>query len=152
MNAEFRLQKGARVSLYIAGVLCCLLIVGIPLGIWIFVRTSKARVRLTPTGVQASAVFSSTRFDYNEVARFGLCKVAVVKGQGAAGALAQARAGGDAATHLIVQTKEGRNRSFMVSSYDGMQEIIDEVGRRLDLPCETVAAGAVGGIYSPKWP
>jgi|CXWL01.1.fsa_nt_gi hypothetical protein len=152
MNAEYPMQKGARVALYVAGGLCCLLIVAIPLGIWMIVRAAKAKVYLTASGVRATNVFSTTRFDYSEVARFGLCQVALAKNQGLAGGLAQARVGGNVATHLIVQTKADKNRSFMVSSYESSQDIIDEVGRRLGMPCETVTPGAAGGIYSAKWP
>ena len=77
--------------------------------------------------------------------------VAVARGGGAAGALAREKTGGDEATHLIVQTKDGRNHSFMVSSYENFQEILDEVEQRLDRPYEAVVAGA-GGAFGAKWP
>jgi hypothetical protein len=43
---------------------------------------------------KVSGVFGSTSFQFAEVARLGLCKVALPKNQGIAGGLAQARVGG----------------------------------------------------------
>lgn len=151
MNADYPLHKGARVALYVMAVLLCVLIVTIPIAIWVFYRVGTARVSLTPTGVKASNAFISTSFEYSDVARLGLLKVAVVKGGGVAGALAKQRVGGNEATHLIVKTNDGKNRSFMVSSYDRFQDIIDEVGRRVGKPYETLVAG-VGGVFGAKWP
>jgi hypothetical protein len=151
MDAEFRLHKGARVSLYVVGGLLCLLIVTIPIAIWVFYRAGTARVSLTAQGVKATNAFTSTSFDYSDVARLGLLKVAMAKHGGAAGALAQQRVGGNEATHLIVRTTDGKNRSFMVSSYERFQDILDEVGRRVGKPYETVAAGALGD-FDAKWP
>jgi hypothetical protein len=151
MSKHFRLTPGARTSMLVVAVLCCLLVVAIPLGLWIFYRLAKARVTLTPEGLEAINVFSSTRYAYADVARLGMFTVAVARGGGAAGALARDKTGGDEATHLIVQTKDGRNHSFMVSSYENAQEILDEVEQRLDRPYEAVVAGA-GGAIGAKWP
>ncbi len=49
-NRFYPMKKGWRRAQYFAGFLCCLLVVGIPLGIWIFVRASKAGVGLTQEG------------------------------------------------------------------------------------------------------
>lgn len=151
MSSDYPLTKGARVALYVMAVLLCVLILTIPIAIWVFFRARSARVSLTATGVKATNAFMSTSFDYSDVARLGLLKVAVVKRAGAAGALARQRVGGDEATHIIVKTNDGRNRSFMVSSYERFQDIIDEVGRRVGKPYETVLAGA-GGVFGAKWP
>jgi hypothetical protein len=151
MSKEFRLTPGARTSMIVVAVLCCVLIVAIPVGIWIFYRLAKARVILTPEGLEAINVFSSTRYAYADVARLGMFTVAVASGGGAAGALAREKTGGNEATHLIVQTKDGRNHSFMVSSYENFQEILDEVEQRLDRPYEAVVPGA-GGAIGAKWP
>lgn len=151
MKADFPLHKGARVSLYVVGALLCLLIVTIPVAIWIFYRASVGRVSLSDAGLEATNAFSTTRYAWSDVARLGLLKVAMAKGGGAAGALAQQRVGGNEATHLIVKTNDGKNRSFMVSSYERFQEIIDEVGRRVGKPYEIVQAGATG-VHGAKWP
>ena len=151
MTKEFPLSKGARTSMLVVAVLCCLLVVAIPLGLWIFYRLSKARVVLTPEGLEAINVFGTTRFAYADVARLGTFEVAVASGGGAAGALAREKTGGNAATHLIVQTKDGKNHSFMVSSYEDWQDILDQVEQRLDRPFEVVTPGAAGAIGA-KWP
>jgi len=151
MNREFRLTPGARTAMVVVGVLCCLLVFALPVGLWVFYRLSKAKVTLTPDGLSAVNVFSSTRFAYADVARLGTFEVAVAKGGGAAGALAREKTGGDAALHLVVQTKDGKNRSFMVSSYENMQDILDEVEQRLERPYEAVTPGAAGA-FNLKWP
>jgi hypothetical protein len=155
VDKQYPLHKGARSALNITGVLCCVLVVGIPLGIWIFFRAASARVLLKADELEATNAFSSTGFAYRDVARLGLLKVRVVSPGGAGGAiggaLARQRVGGDEATHIVVRTSDGKNRGFVVSSYENMQEIIDEVGQRVGKPYETVEAGALG-IHNAKWP
>jgi hypothetical protein len=151
MSKQYPLAKGARTAMLVVGVLCCLLVVALPVGLWIFYRLSKARVVLAPEGLEAINIFSTTRFAYADVARLGMFEVAMAKGGGAAGALGREKAGGDAATHLIVQTKDGKNHSFMVSSYENPQIILDEVEQRLDRPYEAVVPGAAGA-FGAKWP
>jgi hypothetical protein len=146
MTKQFPLSKGARTAMVVVGVLLCLLVVFIPVGLFVFWRLSKAKVTLTPEGLEAVNVFSTTRFAYADVARVGTFEIAVAPGGGAAGALAREKTGGNAATHLIVQTKDGRNRSFMVSSYDDWQDILDQVEQRLERPFEVVVPGAAGAM------
>jgi hypothetical protein len=151
MDKSYPLHAGARSALNITAVLCCLLIVGIPLGVWIFVRARSARVALTDEGASATNVFSSTAFAWRDVARLGLLKVAVVTGGGMGGALARQKVGGDEATHIVARTNDGKLHSFMASSYESLQEMIDEVGRRAGKPFETLTPGALG-VGSAKWP
>jgi hypothetical protein len=156
MDKEYPLHKGARSALNITGVLCCLLVVGIPLGIWIFVRAAAARVFLRADELKATNVFSSTGFAYRDVARLGTLRVAVVSGGGGAGgaiggALARQKVGGDHATHLVAKLADGKTRSVLVSSYENMQEIVDEVAARTGKPLETLTAGALG-VGSAKGP
>lgn len=49
-NRFYPMKSGWRRAQYFAGFLCCLLVVGIPLGIWIFVRAAKAGVGVTQEG------------------------------------------------------------------------------------------------------
>ena len=49
-NRFYSMKSGWRRAQYFAGFLCCLLVLGIPLGIWIFVRASKAGVGITQEG------------------------------------------------------------------------------------------------------
>jgi hypothetical protein len=152
MAKEFPLIPGARTAMIVVGVLLCLLVFTIPLGIWVFWRLSKAKVVLTPEGLVARNVFSTTQFAYGDVARLGLMQVEVTTQGGMAGALARDKVGGDGgALHLIVQTTDGRNRSFMVSSYQNAQDILDEVEQRVGKGYEVVTPGAAGAIGA-KWP
>ena len=148
---EFPLTKGAKSAMVFVAVLLILLVVTIPITIFIFWRLSKAKVVITPEGLTATNVFSSTRFDFADVARLGTFSVAVAKGGGVAGAMAREKTGGDEALHLIVQTKDGKNHSFMVSSYENSQDILDQVEQRLNKPYENVTAGAAGA-FNAKWP
>jgi hypothetical protein len=151
MAKQFPLTSGARTAMIVVGVLCCLLVFALPIGIWVFYRLGKAKVTLTPEGLEAVNVFSGTRYAWTDVERLGLMQVAVAKGGGVAGAMAREKTGGDAATHLIVRTKAGDNRSFMVSSYENMLDILDEVEQRVGKPYETVEPGAAGAMGA-KWP
>lgn len=150
MIKQYPLSSGARTAMIIVGVLCCLLVVAIPIGIWVFYRLGKAKVTLSPEGLEAVNVFSSTRYAWTEVERLGTVQIAVVKGGGMAGAMAREKSG-DAATHLIVKTTSGDNRSFMVSSYDEWQDILDQVEQRVGKPYEVVTPSAVG-LAGAKWP
>jgi hypothetical protein len=151
MDKAYPLHAGARSALNITAVLCCLLIVGIPLGVWILVRARAARVALSDAGLSATNVFSSTAYGWGDVARLGLLKVAVVTGGGLGGALARQKVGGDEATHIVARTGDGKLHAFMASSYENLQDIIDEVGRRAGKPFETLTPGALG-VGSAKWP
>ena len=148
---EYPLTKGAKSAMVFVAVLLILLVVTIPITVFIFWRLSKAKVVITPDGLTATNVFSSTRFDFADVARLGTFSVAVAKGGGVAGAMAREKTGGDEALHLIVQTKDGKNHSFMVSSYENSQDILDQVEQRLNKPYENVTAGAAGA-FNAKWP
>ena len=151
MNKEFRLTGGARTAMIVVGVLCCLLVFALPVGLWVFYRLTRAKVTLSTEGLEAVNVFSSTRYAYADVARLGTFEVAVAKNGGVAGALAREKTGGNAALHLVVQTKDGKNRSFMVSSYENYQDILDEVEQRVLLPYEVVTPGAAGA-FNLTWP
>jgi hypothetical protein len=151
MDKEYRLHSGARSANTVVGVLCCLLVVGIPLGIWVFVRAAAARVKLGAEGLSAANVFASTNWAWRDVERLGVLRVQVVTGGGIGGALARQKVGGDHATHLVAKTKDGKTRSFMVSMYENMDEILGEAERRAGKPLETLEAGMLG-VGSAKWP
>jgi hypothetical protein len=151
MDKEYPLHKGARSALNVTGVLCCLLVVGIPLGVWIFVRSAAARVKLGVDGLSASNVFSSAHWAWRDVARLGVLRVQVVTGGGVGGALAKQKVGGDYATHLVAKMADGKTRSFMVSMYEDMDAILQEAGQRAGKPLETLEAGMLG-VGSAKWP
>jgi len=49
-NRFYPMKAGWRRAQYFAGFLCCLLVVGIPLGVWIFIRASKGGMGVTDEG------------------------------------------------------------------------------------------------------
>lgn len=151
MDKQYPLHKGARSALNVTGVLCCLLIIGIPLGIWIFMRVKSARVWLADDALKVTNVFSSAGFAYRDVARIGVLRLPVVTGGGIGGALARQKVGGDEAVHLVAKTSDGKQHAFMVSMYEDWQQVIDEVGVRVGKPLETLVGGALG-VGSAKWP
>jgi hypothetical protein len=151
MTKQYPLSSGARTGMIVVGVLCCLVLLAIPLGIWVFYRLGKAKVTLSPEGLEAVNIFSSTRYAWTDVARLGLMQVAMAKDGGMAGALARESTGGNSATHLIVKTNAGDNRSFLVSNYDEWQDILDQVEQRVGKPYEAVTPGAAGAMGA-KWP
>lgn len=147
MGNVFKLSSGARTAMIVVGVLSCLLIVGIPLGVYVFWRLGRARIELTSEQFIAVEMFSSTQFAWSDVARLGIFTFAVA-GQGVAGAVAREGAGGNEATHLAVKLKSGAEKRVMVSRFERWQDILDEVEQRANLPFEKLETGAIG----PKWP
>jgi hypothetical protein len=71
-----------------------------------------------------------------------------VAARGLGGALVRRRVGGDRAFHLVVKTRSGKTRRFIVSSYENFQDIVSEVILRTRRPCETIRAG----LFGLKWP
>ena len=143
---EYPLIKGARSALNIVGVLCVLLIIGIPVAIWVFVRVAGAKVVLSAQGVLAKGL-GSTQFAYNEVARLGVCRVPITA-KGLGGVLARKRVGGNEAIRLVIKNSQGKQKSFIVSSYDKCDEIMAKISERVGKPFENMETGAFG----VKWP
>ena len=114
MDTEYRMHKGARTSLIIAGVLCILLVFSAPIGIWIIIRASGGKVVVTPTELLFKAILSM-RINLQDVQRIGILKVPMANNKGLGGALAKAKVGGDTAIHLCVMTKAGKTKNFIVS-------------------------------------
>ncbi len=143
---EYPFQKGARTALKITGILCCLLIIGIPIGIWIIIRAGGGKVILSGQGVVAKAL-GTTQFAYSDVARLGVCRIPI-PAKGIAGALARQKVGGNEAVRVQIIDTKGRKRGFIVSSYDKWDEIMMKISERTGKSYEKVEVGAFG----MKWP
>lgn len=70
----YRLKKGWRRYQKFAGVLCCLLIITIPLGIWIFVAANKARIGLGKDGFVLK-MFGTKAVAWNDIEKFTAAKL-----------------------------------------------------------------------------
>jgi hypothetical protein len=143
---EYRFHAGARSSLKIAAVLCCLLVVSAPIGIWVWLRAVGGKVRVTPVDVAVKGL-GGTSFRFDEVARMGLLQVRIVA-RGIGGALVRRRVGGNDAFHLVVKTTNGKTRKFIASSYENYRELIATLSERAHKPIEPLRVGLLG----PKWP
>lgn len=143
---EYRMSPGARGALNTAGALCVLLIIAIPLAVWIFVRVAGAKVVLSAQGVLARGL-GTTQFAYNEVARLGLCRVPIIA-KGLGGTLARKRVGGNEAIRVVIKNAQGKQKSFIVSSYDKRDEIMAKISERVGKPFENMEVGSFG----MKWP
>src|SRR3954449_9549146 len=107
---EYPFHAGARMALNVAAVLCMILVVGIPIGIWIMVRVSGAKVILDDKGLTAKGL-GSLRVELADVARFGVLRVPIIA-RGIGGALARKKVGGDEGVNLCLQTKAGKTKKF----------------------------------------
>jgi hypothetical protein len=143
---EYPFHAGAKSALTVAGVLTMLLIISIPIGIWILIRTAGAKVILHAEGLTARAL-GTVHVNYAEVARFGLLRVPIVAG-GIGGALARKKVGGPEGINLCFLTKSGKTKKFIVSQYENWEEIVAEVGKALQKQPEPVGMG----LFGPKWP
>ena len=145
-SSEYRLHAGARMALNVAGVLCLITILGIPFGIWILMCVAGARVTLDDQSLVAKAL-GTTRVDYADVTRFGVLRVPIIA-RGIGGALARRKVGGNEGVNLCFMTRAGKTKKFIVSQYDKWEEIVAEVGQRVQKKPEELKMGAWG----PKWP
>jgi hypothetical protein len=81
------------------------------------------------------------------VARLGVCRVPI-RAKGLGGVLARKRVGGNEAIRVVIKNAQGKQKSFIVSSYDQSDEIMAKVSERVGKPFENLEIGAFG----VKWP
>lgn len=143
---EFRMHSGARTALYVAGGLTCLLIIGIPIGIWIILRASRAKVTIDQNGLVQHGL-TTVRMPYAEVQRIGVLEMPIVA-RGIGGSLARKKCGGDVGVNLCIIDSRGKTRKFVASMYEDYASFMDEFSRTRGLPVETVAVG----VFGFKWP
>ncbi|MBX7101675.1 MAG: hypothetical protein K1X89_28430 [Myxococcaceae bacterium] len=145
-EVHYPLHKGAKVALNIVGGLLILLCVTIPVSIFVFIRVATAKVTLRRSGLDAT-LFVTTSIEFDDVARLGLLRVPVVAG-GLGGYLARQKVGGSEAVNLVVQTKAGKDKKFIVSQFENWQELVEKVKQSVSVPCEDIKMG----MLSWKWP
>jgi hypothetical protein len=145
---DYKFATGVRRAMIVLGVLLCLLVVTIPIGIWVIWRATSASLKLTPRDVVARS-FSTTRVDFADVRRFATLHIGLGTRGGVGGALGRSGAGGGGtAMHLCFLDGAGKTRRFMVSRFERPDEITAEVTRLLGKQPETMIMGAMG----PRWP
>ncbi|HEX3597128.1 MAG TPA: hypothetical protein VHU80_18600 [Polyangiaceae bacterium] len=144
---EYRFHSGARGALTIVAVLCFFLIVAAPIAIWVLIRSRTALVRISPTETYAKGLYTSTSFNFAEVARLGLLEAPIVA-RGIGGALVKRRFDGDKAIHIVVKTNSGKTCKIGVSQYENYRDIIAKVSERAQKPYEQLKTGLIG----IKWP
>ena len=86
----FNMKSGWRKMMYFAGVLCCLPVVTIPFGIWIFVMARRACIAVADRGFVVRG-FTTRAYAYEDIERFTPLSLNMhVSGGGLVGALAGA--------------------------------------------------------------
>lgn len=129
------------------GIALCLVVIGLPFGIWVLYRVSTAKLVLTPTRVSARGVGGTVQVTFAEVTRLGILRVAV-PGASVAGSIGQKKVGGTHAIHLCFQNQAGKTKRFMVSMYEQHEQITQEVCRILNMQPAVMEMGGLG----PSWP
>lgn|GEM_PF-1123177 len=98
----YRIKSGWKGMMIFAGVLTCLLVITIPIGIWFFITASKARVGVTEEGF-AIRWFTTNAFRWDEIEAFRPVGLHFhVSGGGLVGALV-----GAAASSAVAARTEG---------------------------------------------
>jgi hypothetical protein len=146
MEKEFRLHKGARTALNIAAILCIVVVVAAPFGIWILVRVAGGRITLSDNGLVARAL-GTVQFLWKDVDRLGICLVPIVA-RGIGGALARQKVGGDNGVNVCVILRGGKKRHFTISMYEDHQKAMEEISKAVGKPYEDLKMGMLG----IKWP
>ena len=102
---EFPIHKPARTSLTVVAVLLMLLCVTFPAAIYLLVRLSQMKVKLTASGLEALG-FLTDKVEFDQVERFGVLHVPVVAG-GLGGYLARMK---------LNHMSEGLNLVFLLKN------------------------------------
>ncbi|MBT8493387.1 MAG: PH domain-containing protein [Deltaproteobacteria bacterium] len=142
----YPMSSGAKMAYTVVGVLLCILILTIPVGIYFIIRARGGRVEVTGEGITARGI-GTTTIGWADTTRLGVLEVRVVA-RGIGGWLARKKTGGPTAYHLCACDRSGKTRYFMASSYDGWQNLIQQAAATRQLPLETMSMGWKG----PKWP
>ncbi len=144
----FPLSAGSRKATRTTAVLCMITIIGLPLGIWLLMRASSAKLTIGSDTVVVRN-WATTTIPLAEVVRIGVLRVKIMA-VGIGGRIARQRCGGDVAIHLCFKLQNGRERKFMVSPFENHEQIARAIAARVGRPIESIAGiGALGGL---KWP
>jgi hypothetical protein len=143
---EYPLHKGAKTALTVTAVLCILLCVSAPFGIYILWRKARGKLSISERGVEAAAL-GTTRIDFANVARLGVCQVPIAA-RGIGGALARQKVGGSHAVNVCVILRDGKKRSFTASMFENYEEAMGQISNACRMPFEQLTIGLMG----VKWP
>jgi hypothetical protein len=141
----YNFHSGAKTAVTVVGVLLCVLIITIPIGIYIIIRASGGRVEVTQEGLTAKSI-GTKKFRFSEVSRLGVCHAPVQAG-GIGGALARKKVGGDVGVNMCFMVGK-KTKVFIASMYENHQQMFDQVSQILGKPVEEVTIGAL----KLKWP
>jgi hypothetical protein len=141
----YNFHSGAKTAVTVVGVLLCVLIITIPIGIYIIIRASGGRVEVTQEGLTAKAI-GTKKFRFSEVSRLGVCHAPVQAG-GIGGALARKKVGGDVGVNMCFMVGK-KTKVFIASMYENHQQMFDQVSQILGKPVEEVTIGAL----KLRWP
>jgi hypothetical protein len=130
----------------VVAIICVVLVVWAPLAVLILWRRAVAIVRVSDKKIVARGLVKSVNIPWADVERIGTLKAPIMV-RGLAGALAR-QIGGREPTQLYFKLANGKSKSFMVSSYENWQQIVQDVQEHVNRPLETMRTG----IMSIKWP
>lgn len=144
---EFPIHKPARTSLTVVAVLLMLLCVTFPAAIYLLVRLSQMKVKLTASGLEALG-FLTDKVDFDQVERFGVLHVPVVAG-GLGGYLARMKLNHmNEGLNLVFLLKNGKTVKFIANQYERHDELISKVAASVRAPREEMQMG----LFTWKWP
>ncbi|MCC6805958.1 MAG: hypothetical protein IT381_00930 [Deltaproteobacteria bacterium] len=149
-TVEFRMHKGARVALYIAGALCFILVVAAPIGLWMILRAAGGKVIVSPTEVKAKGLLTTT-INLHDVKRIGICLVPIAA-KGIGGALAKMKVGGDHGVNVCVMNGAGKTQKFIVSMYEDQEKIKAAITKIVNKPYEDIPMGLLGIKWAKEVP
>ena len=144
---EFPIHKPARTSLTVVAVLLMLLCFTFPAAIYLLVRLSQMKVKLTATGLEALG-FLTDKVEFDQVERFGVLHVPVVAG-GLGGYLARMKLNHmNEGLNLVFLLKNGKTVKFIANQYERHDELISKVAASVRAPREELQMG----LFNWKWP
>ena len=147
MGKEYAFEKNVRLGCRIMGVLLGLLLVTLPFGIWFWIKGGSGRLQFTDGGFRVNGLgLTATEWNFSDIQRIGLLRVRV-GGRGLGGVLGRMISGGDEAVNVCCIDKNGKQKRFLVSRYEGAEEIVQQIAAGSGLTLETVSQGLMG----PKW-
>lgn len=65
---------GAKTAHTVVGILLCLLVITIPVGVWVIIAARRARVVVDDAGIRIK-MFGSIRLTWDEIVRVGLLRI-----------------------------------------------------------------------------
>jgi hypothetical protein len=143
----YKLHRRAFRHFFAAGLLCCLFVVGAPVGILLFVFAFRARIEISHRGLAVRGLFGRRWLQRETVTRVGL--YTSDRPDGLAGLGARDVWGGNAGIHLCWCDDYGQTRSVCVSMYEGQDEVLTRVFEMVNhLSVEELTMGLLGF----RWP